>query len=94
MYMVAPRNRSRIKRHVFVRTPGGTTKIHYRQRKAKLPHCSACRTALAGIPTGTPRQMKNRAKSAKRPERPFGGKLCTRCMRLFIIQEVRGRDKQ
>lgn len=87
--MVAPRNRSRIKRHVFVRIPSGTTKIHYRQRKARRPHCSQCGSILAGVPTGTPRQMKTLTKSAKRPERPFGGKLCTICMRRFIIQETR-----
>ena len=65
--MPAPRYRSRTKRRVFIRTPGGVTKISYRQRKAKAPHCSTCDKQLPGIVTGTVRQLKNLPKSYKRP---------------------------
>ena len=91
--MVAPRFRSRSKRRVYVKMPGGKTKIHYRARKPKVAHCSITGQALHGIPRATPAQLSNMPKSKKRPERPFGGVLSSRAMRRVIIEEARMIDE-
>jgi large subunit ribosomal protein L34e len=87
--MVAPRYRSRTLRRVFVTTPGGENKIQYRKRKPSKAICSSCSAVLKGVPRERPYKMQNMAKTKKRPERPFGGMLCSKCSRLKILAEAR-----
>lgn len=86
--MVSPRYRSRSLRKVYVRTPSGETKVHYRYKKPKVARCS-CGALLKGIPRERPYKMINLAKSKKKNARPFGGNLCSKCMREEIISRVR-----
>ncbi|MBT4540335.1 50S ribosomal protein L34e [Candidatus Woesearchaeota archaeon] len=79
--MVSPKHRSGSKRKVFVKTPGGKTTTHYRKRKPSSAKCGSCGAVLKGVPRELPSKMKNLPKTAKRPQRPFGGVLCTKCMR-------------
>ncbi|MBI2668485.1 50S ribosomal protein L34e [Candidatus Woesearchaeota archaeon] len=88
--MPAGRFRSRTLRRVHVRTPSGRTTIHYRQRKPSKAHCGNCRRPLAGVPRERPKAMQNLPKSSKRPERPYGGVLCSACMRSLFKQRARG----
>ena len=87
--MVRPAHRSRSKRRVFVKTPGSKTVLHFRQRKPSLAKCGSCGTQLKGVPRELPAKMKNMPKSAKRPERPYGGFLCSACTRKKIITGAR-----
>ncbi len=87
--MPAPRLRSRSRRKVFRKTPGGRVSIHYKKRKPESAKCGNCGAVLKGIPREFPYKMKNMAKTKKRPERPFGGVLCSRCMRSEIIKKAR-----
>ena len=87
--MPAPRLRSRSLRKIYRRVPGGRTVIQYKRRKPKAAICSNCGAVLKGIPRERPFKMRSMAKTKKRPERPFGGKLCSRCMRLEFINRVR-----
>ena len=82
--------RSRTLRRVFVKTPGGRNVIHYRRRKPSKAVCSACKTQLAGVPRELPYKMANMPKTAKRPERPYGGGLCSACTRKLLQEKVRG----
>ncbi len=77
-------------RKVFVKTPGGETHIHYRERKPGKAACGACGKNLAGVPHELPSAFRNLPKTAKRPERPFGGVLCSACMRMFFKNKARG----
>ena len=88
--MPAPRLRSRSLRKIFRKVPGGRTSIHYKRRKHKLGKCSGCGDALKGVPHELPHKMRKMAKTKKRPERPFGGVLCGKCMRNMIIDKARG----
>ena len=72
-----------------MKTPGGKTVLHYRRRKPAKAHCAQCRKVLAGVPSQLPRIMMNMPKTSKRPERPYGGKLCSACTRLLIKEQVR-----
>ncbi|MBS3100513.1 50S ribosomal protein L34e [Candidatus Woesearchaeota archaeon] len=87
--MPAPRLRSRSLRKVFRRVPGGRTSIHYKRKKHKQARCGNCGALLKGVPRELPYKMRSMAKTKKRPERPFGGVLCSRCMRRTIIDKFR-----
>ncbi len=87
--MVEGRFRSRTFRRVKVKTPGGKTVTHYRLRKPKIAHCSNCGAELKGVPRERPYKMQNMPKTKKRPERPYGGVLCSKCMREKIKERAR-----
>lgn len=87
--MPAPRLRSRSRRRIFRKVSGGRVSIHYKKRKPKAAVCGSCGAALKGIPRELPFRMRSMAKTKKRPERPFGGVLCSRCMRQRMIDKAR-----
>ncbi len=87
--MVEGKRRSRTLRRVHVRTPGGNTVIHYKARKPSRPHCSSCGTVLHGSKAILSRALRSMPKTQKRPERPYGGVLCSACMRRTIIEQAR-----
>ena len=87
--MPVPHKRSRSLRRVSIRTPGGKTVVHYRKRKPSKATCGSCGAFLPGVPRERPFKMMRMAKSSKRPERPYGGVLCSRCMRQKTISDAR-----
>jgi large subunit ribosomal protein L34e len=87
--MVSGKHKSRTMRKVFVRTPGAKTVVHYRKRKPAKAQCAGCGKELAGVPRERPYKMKTMTKTSKRPQRPFGGVLCSPCSRKEIIKRSR-----
>jgi large subunit ribosomal protein L34e len=82
-YMVRGSRRSRSLRRVFVKTPKHTKLVHTKRKHAK-PHCANCGDVLKGVATGRPYMMAKLSKTQKRPERPYAGMLCSKCMRAKI----------
>lgn len=80
-------------RKVFVRTPGSKSVIHYREKKPSRTICGNCKKPLAGVPRERPSKMRNMPKTAKRPERPYGGILCSICTRALLKQQARGEGQ-
>ncbi|MCD6402886.1 MAG: 50S ribosomal protein L34e [Candidatus Aenigmarchaeota archaeon] len=80
------KDRSRSRRRVKVKTPGGRVVIRLERRKPKQARCARCGKPLHGVPRELPSKMKNLPKTKKRPERPYGGYLCSECMREVIKQ--------
>ncbi|MBI2581779.1 50S ribosomal protein L34e [Candidatus Woesearchaeota archaeon] len=80
-------------RKIFVKTPGGRVTVHYRERKPSKALCASCKKQLAGVPRERPAKMRNMPKTAKRPERPYGGMLCSACTRLLLKQRTRGASQ-
>jgi len=78
-------------RLVYRKAPGGRTFIHYKKRKPGKAHCAECGGLLSGVVRERPYKIRKMGKTKKRPERPFGGQLCSRCMRKKIIEEVRSK---
>ena len=76
-------------KRISKRTPGGRVVVHRVPRNPKLAHCASCGDELKGVPRGRPVKMQNMPKTKKRPQRPFGGVLCTRCMRDKIKNSTR-----
>lgn len=87
--MTTGRFKSRTFRRIKITTPGGKHKIHYRKRKPSIAKCGVCKTPLKGLPRERSRAMKNTAKSRKTVERPYGGNLCSSCMRSIIKRKGR-----
>ena len=87
--MPAGRYKSRRFRRVFRKTPGGNVVLTYRRRKPSKPKCSICGAILSGVPTGIQSKIGKLAKTKKRPERKFGGTLCSKCARREIIKKAR-----
>jgi large subunit ribosomal protein L34e len=87
--MPAPRYRSRTFRRIRITTPGSQRKLHYELRKPRPAHCASCAALLKGVPRQRDYKMKTMAKTMKRPQRPFAGMLCTRCMRRKFISIAR-----
>ena len=87
--MPEPYKRSRSLRRLQVKVPGGRTALHYKERKPGKAKCGKCGVLLKGVPRERPIKMHNLPKTKKRPERPYGGVLCSKCMRKEIINKVR-----
>lgn len=81
-------HRTRSLRRVKVKTPGGRVKIHYRKRKPKKAHCAVCKNVLLGVPNQRPYKMRTMPKTSKRPERIYGGVLCSKCAKNKIISDL------
>ncbi|ALL01045.1 50S ribosomal protein L34e [Pyrodictium delaneyi] len=87
--MPRPRYRSRSLRRVFVRTPGGETRIHYEKRRPGPAKCAICGSPLNGVPRLRPVELRKLPKTAKRPERMYGGVLCPKCLTKLLKKTIR-----
>ena len=87
--MPQPYKRSRTYRRMNAKLPGGRLVIHYVKRKPAKAKCGNCGDFLKGVPRERPLKMSHMAKTKKRPERPYGGNLCSQCTRELIIEKAR-----
>ncbi len=87
--MPRPGLRTRSKRKVFVRTPGGRVVVHYRPKKTGPARCAICGKPLNGVPRLRPYQLRKLAKTEKRPERPYGGYICPSCLARLYREAIR-----
>ena len=85
--MPEPYKRSRSLRRLQVKVPGGGTVLHYKKRKPGKAKCSSCGILLKGTPRERPLKMSKLPKTKKRPERPYGGNLCSKCTRSLIVNK-------
>lgn len=88
--MVRPSLKSRSLARKYVRLPSSKTTIHYVRRRPKSAKCAICKKPLNGVPRLRPVDLKHVPKSSKRPERPYGGYLCSSCLRKLLIDSIRG----
>ena len=91
--MVRPKLRSRSLRRKKVRTPGNRSITQYKKRRPKVAKCGICGKPLHGVPRLNPADMRKLAKTKRRPERPYGGNLCSSCMRDLLRKTVRDSFK-
>ncbi len=87
--MVAGKHRSRTMRRVFRRTPGAKLNLHFRMRRPSKAVCGDCGRVLPGVPCERPRKLQSIPRTSRRPERPYGGVLCSACSRKRIIAKAR-----
>lgn len=87
--MVSGKHKSNSMRKVFRRTPGSKTVTAYKKKMPSKVVCAECKKELHGIPRERPYKMKKMPKTAKRPERPYGGVLCSPCTRKKMLEKAR-----
>ena len=81
------KTKSRSLRRVFKKVISGTN-LFYERRKPKAARCADCGAKLKGVPRLSATKAKNTPKTYKRPERPYGGELCSRCARIRIKENI------
>ncbi len=86
--MVRPALRSRSFRKMRKRLPGGKYAMHYEKRKPAAPRCAGCKGVLHGMPRIRPIRLGNIASSRRTVSRPYGGSLCSGCMRARIRDSI------
>jgi large subunit ribosomal protein L34e len=82
--------RSRSLRRTKKKVPGGRLALKFSRKKPKAAKCGKCGKPLSGVPRMRPAQLNKLAKTEKRPERPYGGHLCTECSRKIFRMKVTG----
>jgi large subunit ribosomal protein L34e len=87
--MVKPMLRSRSKKKVQVKTPGGRTVTHIKEGKPSKKTCGRCGVNLAGVPSDLSSIIRNMAKSEKSPSRPYAGVLCPACVDRLVRYTTR-----
>ena len=69
--------------------PGGKTVLKHILRNPKKAKCSKCGDILKGIARGRPNQIRKLPKTKKTVSRPYGGNLCSKCMRETIKANIK-----
>ena len=83
------RYRSRSYKRMHNNTPGGRSVLRYKKKKPSKHVCAECGAPLHGVPRGRPYEINKLSKSHKRPNRPYGGYLCSKCARKHFKNEAR-----
>lgn len=87
--MPRPALRSKSLRKIRKRLPGGASIIHYIKKKPKRAVCAKCKKPLHGVAGGLTSRVRSLAKSKKKPSRPYGGQLCSKCAKQEIKNRLR-----
>jgi large subunit ribosomal protein L34e len=87
--MPRPSYRTRSRKRVKVKVPGGRLTIHYKREKAKHARCSKCGKPLSGIPRMIPSEIRKLNRTRRRISRMFGGQLCAQCLKTSLKQAIR-----
>jgi len=82
--MAESKTKSRTFRRIKKKAPANRILMHFVKRKPAKAHCSVCGAVLKGVPTGLSKELSKMSKTQKRPERPFGGVLCSKCARKAV----------
>ncbi|KAL2913108.1 60S ribosomal protein L34B [Polyrhizophydium stewartii] len=68
------------------KTPGARLTVLHINKKAGLPKCGDCGTALAGIPALRPTRYARLSRPQKNVTRAYGGSRCSTCVRDRIVR--------
>ncbi len=85
--MSFPWQRSRSSKKHMHRTPSGKTNVIYRRKRGAKHKCAICSSFLTGVPPRS--KLKRLRKTQRRPERMFGGVLCSNCVQHLVKQKTR-----
>lgn len=73
------------------RTPTGKVFIHLKKRKPRIAKCAICKKPLHAVPRKTPSETRKLPKTKRRPERAYGGYLCSNCLKELLREGIRKR---
>ncbi len=73
----------------LVKTPSGRFYFKKIPKQPKHHHCATCHRVLLGMPKGTQVEIRRLSISQRKPSRPYGGQLCSPCLKRKLIRAVR-----
>jgi large subunit ribosomal protein L34e len=76
-------------RRITRKAPGGRLVTHFEYKKPSPAICGKCGSLLPGVPAERPFMIKKLSKTEKRPSRPYGGVLCSKCLRALEKEKAR-----
>jgi len=79
----------RFAKKVWRKPPKYKSKAHKVAQKTGNAYCAVCKGLISSSKKRLLRRNFSPAKSAIRTNKPYGGYLCTKCLRLKAIQETR-----
>lgn len=82
--MVQGQKKSRTFARKQYTSPGGVRRVRYTKKNNDSSICGMCGVKLLGVPVNSDKLSK----SQKRPERPYGGVLCSPCSREFLKKKI------
>ena len=65
--------------------------MHYEKRRPGPARCAICGRPLHGVPRLRSSELRRLPKTAKRPERIYGGVVCPSCLAKLIKKTVRSQ---
>lgn len=71
------------------RTPTGKNVMHKRKERPAKAKCANCGSLLHGTPRFVQNNIGKLSKSEKRPNRSYGGYLCSKCGRELLRERAR-----
>ncbi len=75
---------------VKIRSPSGNAMLRRRRERVAAAKCANCKSPLHGLQRKTQSGFKKLSLSERRPERPYGGCLCSNCSRDIFRERARG----
>ncbi len=85
--MPRPALRTGFLRRIRKKLPGGASIVYYFKKKPKAAVCARCKKPLHGVSGISSSRKKKSAKSKRKPQRPYGGNLCSKCARVVIKEK-------
>merc|ERR1712157_249373 len=68
------------------KTPGGKLVYLYTKKQGTTPKCGDCKCKLRGVKSVRPSKMKNLSKTKKHVSRPYGGSICSGCVKMRVVR--------
>ncbi|NHJ84314.1 MAG: 50S ribosomal protein L34e [Asgard group archaeon] len=81
----------RFAKKVWRKPPKEDSKGKTIPKKTGKTRCALCNAHINSAKRNLARRNYKPAKSTIRPNRPYGGYLCTKCLRIQIIKEARAQ---
>lgn len=77
---------------IRVKLPSGRNVIKTKKEKPSAAVCAVCKKPLHGVPRKDPVQIRKLAKTERRPERAYGGYMCSACSRELFREKIREKN--
>ncbi len=87
--MADARFKSRSYRRISKRTPKNGSKVFHERRKPGKAVCAICGKELHGVKINLTSEVRKFAKSQRTVARPYGGYICSDCLRKLMKERAR-----
>jgi len=79
----------RFTKKTWRKPPKGDSKGHKMPNKSGIGKCAICKQQISSRKIKLLKNSFNASKSTSKTNKPYGGYICTKCLRLQAIQETR-----